>query len=94
MKAFFDARQAAHDPKHFMANGALSPNPEQPERITRLHAGALAAGGFCVIANRPLPCDEPLLALGPAQPHGPQNHSDARLVYFISDSPYKHTKRR
>ena len=44
MKAFFDARQAAHDPKHFMANGALSPNPEQPERITRLHAGALAAG--------------------------------------------------
>lgn len=44
MKAFFDDRQGAHDPKHFMASGARLPNPEQPERIARLSAGAQAAG--------------------------------------------------
>lgn len=44
MKAFFDERQWVHDPKHFMANGALQPNPEQPERIARLKDGAEAAG--------------------------------------------------
>jgi len=44
MKAFFDERQWQHDPQHFMANGAILPNPEQPERIRVLHAGALAAG--------------------------------------------------
>jgi acetoin utilization deacetylase AcuC-like enzyme len=47
MKAFFDDRQWAHAPKHFMANGASLPNPEQPERISRLSAGAQAAG--CVM---------------------------------------------
>ncbi len=44
MKAFLDPRQRAHDPRHFMANGALSPNPEVPARIDALHQGALAAG--------------------------------------------------
>jgi acetoin utilization deacetylase AcuC-like enzyme len=44
MKAVFDDRQRLHDPKHFMANGAISQNPEQPERINRLHGAALAAG--------------------------------------------------
>ena len=44
MKCFFDERQWKHDPKHFMSNGAISPNPEQPERIVRLEAGAEAAG--------------------------------------------------
>jgi acetoin utilization deacetylase AcuC-like enzyme len=44
MKTVFDDRQRLHDPKHFMANGAISPNPEQPERIDRLHGAALAAG--------------------------------------------------
>ncbi len=44
MKAFFDDRQSKHDPKHFMANGAVLPSPEQPERINRLRAGAEAAG--------------------------------------------------
>jgi acetoin utilization deacetylase AcuC-like enzyme len=44
MKAFFDDRQWYHDPKHFMANGTILPNPEQPERIRVLHAGATAAG--------------------------------------------------
>ncbi|QGX99079.1 histone deacetylase family protein [Roseovarius faecimaris] len=59
MKAFFDDRQGKHDPRHFMANGALLPNPETPERIARLKAGAQAAGcnfgrpedaGLCPIA--------------------------------------------
>ncbi|MEQ8306095.1 MAG: histone deacetylase family protein [Hoeflea sp.] len=44
MKAVFDERQRAHDPKHFMANGRLSPNPEQPQRIEELTRGARAAG--------------------------------------------------
>ena len=44
MKAFLDPRQKVHDPKHFMANGRLSPNPEVPARIGILQAGAEAAG--------------------------------------------------
>lgn len=44
MKAVFDQRQWVHDPKHFMANGKVLPNPEQPKRIEVLHAGAEAAG--------------------------------------------------
>jgi len=49
MKAIFDERQRAHDPKHFMANGRLSPNPEQPQRIEELSRGARAAG--CVVSG-------------------------------------------
>ncbi|TVS07213.1 MAG: histone deacetylase family protein [Rhodobacteraceae bacterium] len=44
MKAIFDDRQRLHDPQHFMANGKTYPSPESPERITRLMAGASAAG--------------------------------------------------
>ncbi len=44
MKAIFDDRQRKHQPKHFMANGKLLPNPEQAERIERLLIGARAAG--------------------------------------------------
>ena len=44
MKAIFDERQWAHDPKHFMANGRLAANPEQPQRIEELTRGARAAG--------------------------------------------------
>lgn len=44
MRAFFDERQLGHDPKHVLANGKVLRNPEQPERIRVLHAGALAAG--------------------------------------------------
>ncbi len=52
MKAFFDDRQRAHDPKMFMANGTPLPNPEQPRRIDVLHAAALAAGcDFTAPAN-------------------------------------------
>ncbi|MEM6679355.1 MAG: histone deacetylase family protein [Pseudomonadota bacterium] len=44
MRAVFDARQWHHDPQHFMAQGVRRPSPEAPERITRLTAGAEAAG--------------------------------------------------
>jgi acetoin utilization deacetylase AcuC-like enzyme len=44
MKAYLDDRQRAHDPKHFMANGRVLPNPEQPRRVEVLTAGAEAAG--------------------------------------------------
>lgn len=44
MKAVFDARQRRHDPQHFMANGVISANPEQPERARVLHEAALKAG--------------------------------------------------
>lgn len=44
MKAIFDDRQWKHQPRHFMANGALLPNPEQAERIDRLLTGAKEAG--------------------------------------------------
>lgn len=43
MKAIFDERQWSHNPKHFLANGRVLPNPEQPERIKVLRAGAVAA---------------------------------------------------
>ncbi|KPQ05741.1 MAG: deacetylase [Rhodobacteraceae bacterium HLUCCA12] len=44
MKAFLDERQQRHDPKHFLANGQRLQNPEQPQRIAVLKAGAEAAG--------------------------------------------------
>lgn len=44
MKAIFDDRQGLHDPQHFMANGKTYASPESTERITRLMAGARAAG--------------------------------------------------
>ncbi|MFI0844747.1 histone deacetylase family protein [Mesorhizobium sp. IMUNJ 23232] len=44
MKAFYAAEQKRHDPKAFLSSGAPQPNPEQPERIERLLAGAKRAG--------------------------------------------------
>jgi acetoin utilization deacetylase AcuC-like enzyme len=44
MKAFFADEQRRHDPKSFLSSGAPKPNPEVPERISRLLAGAKAAG--------------------------------------------------
>ncbi len=43
MKAVFDERQWKHDPQHFMANGVVSPSPEQPARIEVLKSAAEAA---------------------------------------------------
>jgi acetoin utilization deacetylase AcuC-like enzyme len=65
MKAIFDDRQWAHDPKMFMANGTMSPNPEQPRRIEVLSQAATAAG--CVFET---PADH---GLGPiAAIHSPE----------------------
>ena len=44
MKAFYAEEQKRHDPKAFLSSGAPQPNPEQPERVERLLAGARAAG--------------------------------------------------
>lgn len=44
MRAFLDMRQVVHDPRHFMANGRVLPNPEVPGRGAALQAGAEAAG--------------------------------------------------
>ena len=44
MKTFFAEEQRRHDPKSFLSSGAPKPNPEVPERIERLLAGAKAAG--------------------------------------------------
>lgn len=44
MKAYVDSRQRAHEPKHFMANGRLLPNPEVPSRLDILSEGAKSAG--------------------------------------------------
>lgn len=44
MKAFYAEEQKRHDPRAFLSSGAPQPNPEQPERVDRLLAGAKAAG--------------------------------------------------
>jgi acetoin utilization deacetylase AcuC-like enzyme len=44
MKAYFADEQRRHDPKSFLSSGAPKPNPEVPERIERLLAGAKTAG--------------------------------------------------
>lgn len=44
MKAFYAEEQKRHDPRAFLSSGAAQPNPEKPERVERLLAGAKAAG--------------------------------------------------
>lgn len=44
MKAFYAEEQKRHDPKAFLSSGAAQPNPEKPERVERLLAGAKYAG--------------------------------------------------
>lgn len=50
MKAFYAQEQKRHDPKAFLSSGAAQPNPEKPERVERLLAGALSAG--CTIERQ------------------------------------------
>jgi len=74
MKAFLDPRQRAHDPRHFMANGALLPNPEVPARVDILQTGAEAAG--CTFAA---PEDH---GMGPiAALHTPEYLTFLRTIY-------------
>ncbi len=44
MKTFYAEEQKHHNPKGFLSSGAPQPNPEKPERVERLLAGARAAG--------------------------------------------------
>ncbi|KAA3449747.1 acetylpolyamine amidohydrolase [Mesorhizobium sp. SARCC-RB16n] len=44
MKAFYAPEQKRHDPRAFLSSGAAQPNPEKPERVERLLAGARSAG--------------------------------------------------
>jgi acetoin utilization deacetylase AcuC-like enzyme len=44
MKTFYADEQRRHSPKGFLSSGTPRPNPERPERIERLLAGARAAG--------------------------------------------------
>jgi acetoin utilization deacetylase AcuC-like enzyme len=44
MKVVYHPEQKLHYPKQFLVNGVFQPNPEMPERIERLAAGAAAAG--------------------------------------------------
>jgi len=44
MKTFYAEEQKRHDPKAFLSSGAPLPNPEKPERVERLLAGARAVG--------------------------------------------------
>lgn len=44
MKVIFSPGQLAHYPQSFLSSGAPAPNPEQPERATRLLVAAKSAG--------------------------------------------------
>ena len=44
MKALFDDRQWAHDPKHFVNSGPIADNPERLKRIEVLSHGVIKAG--------------------------------------------------
>ncbi len=44
MKVFYADEQRLHYPAHYLVNGVFHKNPEQPARIEKLLAGALAAG--------------------------------------------------
>lgn len=44
MQCVFHAEQNRHYPKTYLVNGVREPNPESPQRIELLLAGALAAG--------------------------------------------------
>ena len=46
MKAFFDDRQSAHDPRHFVSSGQMANNPEEPKRVEVLSQRAINAGSM------------------------------------------------
>lgn len=65
MKVVFSDSQLRHNPKMFLVNGAPQPNPEVPERATRLLESAIEAG-----LERLVPADH---GLGPfARVHTPE----------------------
>lgn len=61
MKAFYADEERRHYPAHFLVNGVFEANPERPERVDLLLAGAKAVG--CTI-ERPKDCGlSPILAV-------------------------------
>lgn len=74
MKFVFDETQRRHDPKHFLSSGAPQPNPEVPERIERLLAGARAAG-----LEQMQPVDQGLSPVSAV--HSPEYLSFLRTIY-------------
>jgi acetoin utilization deacetylase AcuC-like enzyme len=71
MKVVFAEEQRRHYPEHFLVNGVSEANPERPQRIDRLLAGARAAG-FSL--ERPLDYGlEPIAAV-----------HDARYLAFLA----------
>lgn len=74
MKFIFHEAQRRHDPKHFLSSGAPQPNPEVPERVDRLLAGANAAG-----LEQVQPQDHGLSPI--AAVHSPEYLSFLRTIY-------------
>lgn len=61
MKAFYAEEERRHYPPHFLVNGVFEANPERPERVDLLLAGAKAAG--CTL-ERPKDCGlSPILSV-------------------------------
>lgn len=74
MKYVFSDPQRKHDPFHFLSSGAQQNNPEVPERIDRLIAGAEAAG-----LTRVAPEDRGLAPI--AAVHTPEYLSFLKHIY-------------
>ncbi len=73
MRAFFAEEQRRHYPDSYLVNGVFHPNPEHPDRIDRLLAGARAAG--CDIERPPDCGTAPILAV-----------HDPRYVAFLENA--------
>ncbi|WP_378942977.1 histone deacetylase family protein [Paracoccus sp. R86501] len=72
MKFFHDDRQRAHDPQFRLLNGEITQNPDRPERVDLLIAGATRAG-----LTRHAPTDHGLAPLAAV-------HSPRYLDYLAS----------
>lgn len=76
MKAFFAEEERRHYPASYLVNGVFHQNPERPERVDRLLAGARAAG--CIV-ERPRDCGlRPILAV-----------HDERYVSFLENAHHR-----
>lgn len=96
MKVVFSDKQLGHSPKMFLVNGVTRPNPELPERATRLLDSATEAG-----LERAVPRDHGLAPL--ARVHTPEYidflstiHERWRRIEGASDEviPNVHPDRR
>jgi hypothetical protein len=87
MKTFYTEEQKRHNPKGFLSSGAPQPNPEKPERIERLLAGARAAGSSIHHPKN--------YGLGPiAAVHTPENISNSCKTSTGAGSSFPARQRR